>query len=911
MPYRPLSRRALKSGNGNHHRASRAARIAVARSTARKKRPPGPNAVLVLLLILLVSGVSVASAAVITAGGAATMALSALDQGLPDVKAFRDLDFNEQSTMFARDGKTRLAQFWDDRRSVIEDFDNIPKVVLDATTATEDKTFWNNPGVDLQATIAQVLATAGGGEARGASTITQQLVRAVLLPEDVLANQTTTEGIYERKVKEIIQSFKLTQAFPGETGKQEIIKAYLNQIPYGGAVHGIKAAASAYLGKSIGQLTLAEAAFLAAIPQEPGNLYPYKTNPKNGKYVNIVREKYGKKNKKTGKQKTRYVVRQCGDKPDCTDTDVVKRQQFILNRLRDGYGRWTLPTAEQVEAAKAQKIVIQPQKAVKYKAPQFVNKALVEVQQILGNDYDPVKVGGYKIVTTLDWNAQKLGQDLIWAGAIAPHLPTSQMYSGLRKRGLAGESSWVTRLRALGVYSGALIAMDYRTGDVLAYVASPDYYRKSRTPKLDPQMDHVGIAKRQPGSSWKPIVYASGIDTGRLTAASVLLDITTPFGAGWVPKNATPSDQGPILVRDALQQSLNVPAIRALDRTGIKTVRKYAVKAGYEFLPDFGNRALDVAGLAGAIGTVEVRPLDHAKAFGAFGNNGKVTEPRYILSITGPKGEKVYRAGKPVSKQVWSPQTAYIITDILAGNTNIAENPDWGRIFQLNNTKNGARREAAVKTGTTNNLKDYSTYGYLPRPDNNKQPALVVGVWYGNSDSSAPNVTNPPVYSLDNAGQTWHAFVQRYMQGKPAPTFKPPKAGVVTATVRVPNGGSRTENFIRGTQPGGPNQIDPLYSCSGGITSLENPGAPSSWLAADNAWASRGVGGVSQWGTPKTRSGGCGGGSSSSGSSDSSSGSSGGGNSGGGNSGGGGGGGPAPTCQPGFTDKPTGCVIPG
>ena len=240
--------------------------------------------------------------------------------------------------------------------------------------------------------------------------------------------------------------------------------------------------------------------------------------------------------------------------------------------------------------------------------------------------------------------------------------------------------------------------------------------------------------------------------------------------------------------------------------------------------------------------------MDHAKAFGAFGNNGKVTEPRYILSITGPKGEKVYRAGKPVSKRVWSPQTAYIITDILAGNTNIAENPDWGRIFQLNDTKNGARREAAVKTGTTNNLKDYSTYGYLPRPDNNKQPALVVGVWYGNSDSSAPNVTNPPVYSLDNAGQTWHAFVQRYMQGKPAPTFQAAQGRGGHRNGAGPQWRLETENFIRGTQPGGPNQIDPLYSCSGGITSLENPGAPSSWLAADNAWASRGVGGVSRQG---------------------------------------------------------------
>ena len=210
----------------------------------------------------------------------------------------------------------------------------------------------------------------------------------------------------------------------------------------------------------------------------------------------------------------------------------------------------------------------------------------------MGNDYDPIKVGGYKIKTTLDWKAQKLGQDLIWAGAIAPHLSPEAMYSGLRSRKLSGESSWVARLRPLGVWSGALVAMDYRTGDILAYVGSPDYYRKSNNNKVDPKMDHAGLAKRQPGSAWKPIVYATGIDTGRLTAASVLLDITTPFGgrsddgSAWVPKNANKTDSGPILVRDALQQSLNVPAIRALHRTGIKAVRKYTVKAGFEFIPE-------------------------------------------------------------------------------------------------------------------------------------------------------------------------------------------------------------------------------------------------------------------------------------------------------------------------------------
>ena len=130
-------------------------------------------------------------------------------------------------------------------------------------------------------------------------------------------------------------------------------------------------------------------------------------------------------------------------------------------------------------------------------------------------------------------------------------------------------------------------------------------------------------------------------------------------------------------------------------------------------------------------------------AFGAFGNDGKVTRPRYILKVEGPKGRLIYQAGKPVTTQVWSPQTAYIMADILKGNTDPAENADWAATFELRNTKDGSRREAAVKTGTTNNLKDYSTYGFLPQPKDKNAPALAVGVWYGNSDSSPPNLTRP------------------------------------------------------------------------------------------------------------------------------------------------------------------------
>ena len=915
MPYRPQKRRAsrtgVRTGNGSHHRGSFAARLALKRSKQKRRSgsSTGPSTVLVLLLILMVSGVTVASAAAITAGGAAAVTLTQLEDGLPDPRSFQDLDFNEQSVMYDRSGRVRLAEFWNDRRDVIDDFRTIPKVVLDATTATEDDTFWTNPGVDLEGTLAQLLTVAGGGDGRGASTITQQLVRAVLLPQDVIDNQfSSDEALYTRKAKEIIQAYRLTQAFPGETGKQEIITAYLNQIPYGGAVHGIKAAADVYFGKDLDELSLAQVAYLAAIPQTPAVFYPYAKNAKGG-YANLSKRVSGKgKNKKV-----KYVLKQCGDKTDCTETEVVQRQHFILDRLAEGNGRWVKPTPEQVAAAKKETIFIKKEQPVRYKAPQFVNAALKEVNEILGNDYDPVDVGGYKITTTLDWKAQTLGQDLIWAGAVAPHLDIQEMYSGLRKRGLSAESSWVAPLRSLGVYSGALVAMDYRTGDLLAYVAAPPgYYKRNKNQRVDYQYDHIGLAKRQPGSSWKPIVYAAGIDSGRLTAASVILDITTPFGGRndegqqWVPKNAEKTDSGPITVRDALQQSLNVPAIRALAETGIKNVRKYAVKGGYEFLPEpvgFGNKALDVAGLAGAIGTVEVRPLDHVAMFGSFGNNGKVTRPRYVLEIKGPKGEIIYEAGRPVTTQVWSPQTAYIITDILKGNANPAVNAAWARTFAMNNTRNGTRRELAVKTGTTNNLKDYSTYGYLPKPKNANQPALAVGVWYGNSNSRAPNITNPVIYSMANAGETWHAFVSRYMSNKPAPSFQAPKSGLVRATVRTP-GGSRSELFVRGTQPGGSRQVDPAYSC-GSINSLEVPGAwwPS---AAVNAWAARGVGSSSQWGTIKT-SGSCfrgsapsspsgGGGNNSSSSNDSD---------------GGGGGDAAPTCQPGFTDKPKGCRIPG
>jgi penicillin-binding protein 1A len=262
---------------------------------------------------------------------------------------------------------------------------------------------------------------------------------------------------------------------------------------------------------------------------------------------------------------------------------------------------------------------------------------------------------------------------------------------------------------------------------------------------------------------------------------------------------------------------------------------------------------LDQAGLAGALGTVEVRPLDMTSAFGAFGNGGKVTKPRYILKVVAPDGEVIYKAGKPVTEQVWKPSTAYIMADILSGNANRAVNPAWGAVFEMHNTPDGSRRVAAIKTGTTNELRDYSTYGILPMPKGKRKPALAVGVWYGNSDSSSPNL-GLLRYSMDNAGQTWVAFVRDYMNGEPAPGFKRPK-GVVDYG---------SELYVQGTQPGGARQVD---SAAPVTTTTPDSSASSSDNGSDS--------------TPRRRDGGSGDGRV-----------------------------PAPTCRPGTTNSPRDCVIP-
>ena len=243
----------------------------------------------------------------------------------------------------------------------------------------------------------------------------------------------------------------------------------------------------------------------------------------------------------------RWAICKRPEAEGCAPPPPVVRRAFTLRRLYEGKGRWTSLTDAQLEDALAEPIVLQPAKTTRYKAPHFVVAATRELQAILG-DREPIRRGGYKVYTTLDMRAQKIGERVIEGGAVLPNLPIPSSTRSSGELKLRGNAGWISRLRGSNLHNGAMVVEDYRTGDILAYVGSAGYYRK-KTPQFAPQVDHIGGSWRQPGSAWKPILYATGIDTGRLTASSLLLDQQETFSPGWTPRNADGTYRGLVSVR--------------------------------------------------------------------------------------------------------------------------------------------------------------------------------------------------------------------------------------------------------------------------------------------------------------------------------------------------------------------------
>jgi membrane peptidoglycan carboxypeptidase len=804
----------------------------------------GPRILAVLLVVPLVLIVVLGG----SLGLAATATVAVLSADLPDPSSLNSLTFAQPTIVYDRTGTVQLGTFQLERRRVVA-YDQVPKLVLDATTTAEDRTFWDNAGFDPAAILAAAAENASGDSERGASTITQQLVRARLLPDSVTAAGADR---YVRKAKELIQSSRLTDQFPGESGKQQIIAAYLNQIFYGHDAYGVAAAAEIYFGVSdLSTLTPAQAALLAGLPKSPSTLDPYRYAQPDAEGKLVV---------------------------PATAPPVVRRN-YILQNLSTS--RWTELSATRLQEALAEPVVLVGDRPLSLRAPHFTWQVRRQLDAIIG-DGPPVETGGYQVITTLNWDAQAQAERWLTASVIAPNLKSRDSARLLERLEIRkSDLEWINALRGKDLHNASLVALDYRTGDVIAYAGSAGYYNESlASPKFEPKYDAAGDGERQPGSAWKPIVYASAFDTGALSAGSLLLDITTEFDRrqDWAPRDADQLDRGPVLVRKALQYSLNIPAIRALGRVGNEAVADRAAAMGIRF--HGGREAFLQSGLAGAIGTVEVRPLDLTAGYAAIANGGAALPPRMILEVRDASGNTIYQAPTPEPVQAISPQAAYITTNILMGNTQPRQNPIWAEKLELRNGPDGSHRPAAVKTGTANEARDLATYGYLAPPADPTAPALAVGIWMGNSDHSNPSPSSgKAATSLTAAAPLWRAYVRDVTEGTPNADFPIP-GGLVAATIDAWSGG-RTgswtrdrvkEWFIDGTQPRGGHEIDPaglLYSraCGGWrVDPLKAELGPSAWDVDVADWlrrARRGVGvegqhdsrtayfwGKSSWGGP-------------------------------------------------------------
>jgi membrane peptidoglycan carboxypeptidase len=708
----------------------------------------------------------------------AVAAYSYYANGLPNPEAaLADLEYDEQTIVYDRTGATELARLGERKRDIVT-FDELTPEVLDSTTAIEDKDFWVNPGFDLAGFVSATVDTING-RPRGGSTITQQLVRARLLPPSAFEGSRE-----ERKIREIIQSLRLTQAYPGEDGKQQIITAYLNQNFYGNQSYGVKAAARTYFNKPLEELTLAEAAILAAIPQSPTKFDLMKN--------------------------AEQVCRESSSDGICIKYDlvvpatseVVVRRNYILDRMKtESPLSGKRHTLREYEAAKAERVVLAPQPPIAWKAPHFVWQVRNEIASILcpGQPVDAcekIDTGGYHVTTTLNLDMQNTTEKWVYVAARAPNLSNTEEIYDIFKIS-SSDKTWLRNLKGKNIHNGAAAVIDYRTGQVLAYVGSGNYNGGGNA-RFQPQFDVLSDGWRQPGSSIKPINYAIGIDDRTMTAATMFMDVVTDFGRGFTPTQADNLERGPVRLRTALQFSLNIPSIKAGIINGLDHFYERSQDFGIKYVPN------SVPVISMGIGTIEIHPIDLLGAYGAIANSGVLAPRTTILSITDADGNPVYpdpSIPTPQPREVISPQAAYIITDILAGNTSTKVNPFWGE-WAVYDGK--SRRPAAYKTGTTNDNRDTHAYGYLAPPDDPSLPALAVGVWMGNSN----NDPNTDTLSLASSAPLWSRIMRDVSKGMPIQDWHVP-SGLVTASVDAFTGmkpgpyTSKTVNelFIKGTVP--------------------------------------------------------------------------------------------------------------
>lgn len=585
---------------------------------------------------------------------------------IPDPDKLTIREVSQSTKIYDRNGQLLYDIFGEAKRTLI-DFSEMPDYIKKATVAIEDKDFYTHKGVDLSRIFSSAIYDlVTFSKSQGASTITQQLIRNAIL---------TKEKSFSRKIKEIVLAFQIENKY----SKDEILKMYLNEIPYGNNAYGIQAAAQTYFDKNAKDLDLAQAAYLAALPQAPSFYSPWGPN----------REKL--------EDRKNAVLR------------VMKEQGFITEQDR--------------KKAAEEKVSFSPVRN-SIKAPHFV----LYIQGLLAQKYGEktLQEDGLQITTSLDWNLQKAAEE-----AVAEYVGKNE--------------------KNYNAKNAALVALDPKTGEVLAMVGSRNFFEKENDGQVN-----VALRPRQPGSSFKPYVYATAFKQG-YAPASMLMDVPTNFGQfggeDYTPKNYSGKNYGPISIRQALAGSLNIPAVKTILLAGIKESINTARDLGITTFKDESRYGPSLV-----LGGGEVTLLDHASAFGTFANSGTRQPPVTILKIVDSKGKTLEEKKDGDGQKVLDPQVAYLITSILSDNSARAF------IFGSRNYLTLPDRPVAAKTGTTQEFRDAWTVGYTPQ--------LAAGVWVGNNDNSEMKK------GADGgivAAPIWNSFMKKALAGKPVIGFSRPE----------------------------------------------------------------------------------------------------------------------------------------
>ncbi|SPF50213.1 Penicillin-binding protein, 1A family [Syntrophobacter sp. SbD1] len=697
-----------------------------------------------------------------------------IDQSLPSVEALKNYHPPLATGVFSADGQ-QIGEFFIERRYLVP-LNELPPHLVKAFIAAEDTRFYEHSGVDLIGIFRAMVKNLQAGEiVQGGSTITQQVVKSLLL---------TPERTFLRKVKEAI----LAERIDSSLSKNEILYLYLNQIYFGAGAYGVEAAARTYFDKHASELDISEASLLAGLPKAPNHNSPIH-------HFAVSRERQ------------RYVLQRMVDSDFITFDDarkalakplqIAKGKRFASPKM----DYFTEEVRRQAEARFGREMLYKEgliiQTTMDLRAQRIAEKALDQglreldkrhkryrglhahvpedewpnALRILGQSNGELEQG--KVVAGLikqfDAKSKIISVDLGGAKAFVPQAgwQWAQVSSNraekvfrigdilrIKLTGRQEKDTWAGAVEQDPGMEGALMTISPTTGRVICMVGGRNFEKS--------QFNRCTQAVRQPGSSFKPIIYAAALDKG-YTEASILIDAPITYydhsvKGSWSPANYDRQFWGPILLRKALIHSRNVVTVKLLESIGVNYAINYARQLGIA--------AQLTPTLALALGASGVTLQEMLTAYSTFPGQGERVEPYVIDKVLDRYGNLI-EEHQVKKEQVISAKTAYVMTDLLQG---VIREGTGTRAKELN-------RPAAGKTGTTNELKDAWFIGFTP--------SVLTGVWIGYDDHTVS--LGKGETGGHAACPIWVYFMKEYLQDKPVETFAIPE-GIIFAKINGSSG---------------------------------------------------------------------------------------------------------------------------